>query len=134
MTRSHRSIDRLRVARVAGASLLGAALALSPVAAQASTIYPPVDSCTSSPASVPAGGTLSFVCASGTFAANEPVTITVTGENGRDVAFAFFGPLGRAHADAMANYSDADLAVCLRFLQDVNSSLVAFDAGLRATE
>ncbi|WP_157553730.1 cell wall protein [Microbacterium hominis] len=87
MTRSHRSTDRLRVARVAGASLLGAALALSPVAAQASTIYPPVDSCTSSPASVPAGGTLSFVCASGTFAANEPVTITVTGENGRDVAF-----------------------------------------------
>lgn len=56
------------------------------------------------------------------------------GEHGRDVAFAFFGPLGRAHAEAMANYSDADLAVCLRFLQDVNSSLVDFDAGLRAAE
>ena len=56
------------------------------------------------------------------------------GEHGRDVAFAFFGPLGAAHASAMASYSDADLQVCLRFLTDVNQSLVEFDAGLRTAE
>ncbi len=87
MTRSHRSIERRPVAGVAGASLLGALLARSPVAAQVSTIYPPVDSCTVSPASVSAGGTLSFSCQSGTFSANEPVTITVTGEAWKRHAF-----------------------------------------------
>lgn len=56
------------------------------------------------------------------------------GEHGRDVAFAFFGPLGQAHATAMADYSDADLAVCLRFLGDVNDGLATFADGLRATE
>ncbi len=56
------------------------------------------------------------------------------GEHGRDVAGAFFGPLGQAHAQAMANYSDADLRVCLRFLQDVNHSLLNFSEGLRTTE
>ncbi|HHU38298.1 MAG TPA: MarR family transcriptional regulator [Propionibacterium sp.] len=56
------------------------------------------------------------------------------GDHGRDVAFAFFGPLGQAHARAMANYSDADLRVCLRFLEDVNQGLHEFDEGLRAAE
>ena len=56
------------------------------------------------------------------------------GEHGREVAFAFFGPLGQAHADAMANYSDADLQVCLRFLEDVNAGLREFDEGLRTGE
>lgn len=56
------------------------------------------------------------------------------GEHGRDVAGAFFGPLGAAHASAMSSYSDADLQVCLRFLTDVNSSLDEFDEGLRIAE
>ena len=34
----------------------------------------------------------------------------------------------------MADYSDADLAVCLRFLGDVNDGLATFADGLRATE
>lgn len=52
------------------------------------------------------------------------------GDHGRDVAFAFFGPLGQSHARAMANYSDADLGVCLRFLEDVTAGLQEFDQGL----
>lgn len=86
MTRSHRSIAR-RLAQGAAASLVAALLALAPVAAHASTIYPPVDSCTTSPAGVAPGATLSFSCAARTFGANEPVTITVTGQNGADVSF-----------------------------------------------
>ncbi len=56
------------------------------------------------------------------------------GDHGRDVAGAFFGPLGQTHARAMADYSDADLRVCLRFLEDVNRSLVDFNEGLRTAE
>ncbi|MDO5534630.1 MAG: MarR family winged helix-turn-helix transcriptional regulator [Propionibacteriaceae bacterium] len=52
------------------------------------------------------------------------------GEHGRQVAGAFFGPLGQAHAEAMASYSETDLATCLRFLSDVNASLAHFHHGL----
>lgn len=52
------------------------------------------------------------------------------GDHGREVAGEFFGPLGQVHSRTMADYSDADLALCLRFLRDVNQSLAAFDAGL----
>ncbi|EXJ51152.1 cell wall protein [Microbacterium sp. MRS-1] len=87
MTRSRRrTVDRL--ARAAGAALVGVVLALAPNAAHASTIYPPVDSCTTSPASITAGGTLSFSCAERTFGADEPVTITVTGHDGANTSFA----------------------------------------------
>lgn len=55
-------------------------------------------------------------------------------EHGREVAAEFFGPLGRAHADVMNAYSDADLALCLRFLEDVNTSLGAFQRGIQQTE
>ena len=87
MTRSHRPIAR-PLARIAGASLVGLVLALAPLPAQASTIYPPVDACSTSPASAGPGATVAFSCAARTFGANEPVTITVTGQDGRDVAFA----------------------------------------------
>lgn len=84
MTRAH----RIRaVTTVAAVGLCAAAFALSPVAANASTIYPPVGSCSTSDASVGGGGTLDFSCQQRTFGADEAVTITVTGENGRDVAF-----------------------------------------------
>lgn len=86
MTRPRRSIVR-PLARTAAASLLGLVLALAPLTAQASSIYPPVGSCATSPAGTDAGGTLVFSCRAGTFGATEPVTITVTGQNGRDVAF-----------------------------------------------
>jgi hypothetical protein len=66
---------------------VGVVLALAPNAAHASTIYPPVDSCTTSPASITAGG-LSFSCAERTFGADEPVTITVTGQDGANTSFA----------------------------------------------
>lgn len=49
--------------------------------------------------------------------------------HGREVAAGFFGPLGRAHSDALASYSVAELRVCERFLADVVSTLAHHDAG-----
>lgn len=54
-----------------------------PVAAQAS-IYPPAGSCTVTPTTMTPGARLTFACADRTFSPNESVTITITGENGRD--------------------------------------------------
>ena len=53
-----------------------------PMSAHAGTIYPPSNSCTTSPATTVAGGTVEFSCAAETFSGDERVTITVTGENG----------------------------------------------------
>lgn len=39
--------------------------------------------------------------------------------DGREVAAGFFAPLGRAQAAALADYTDAELAVCSRFLTDL---------------
>lgn len=44
-------------------------------------------------------------------------------EHGRQVAAEFFGPVAQAHQAAMEAYSEEDLALCLRFLADVNESL-----------
>lgn len=65
------------VAALATFAVLGA-----PVAAQASTIYPPSGACTASPATTQPGSTIGFECAAGTFSGDESVTVTVTGENG----------------------------------------------------
>ncbi|MBN9177762.1 MAG: cell wall protein [Microbacterium sp.] len=81
----HRSLRSIVTALAIG---LVAAIGV-PAAAQASTIYPPVDACSTSSATIEAGATIEFSCAAGTFGANEPVTITVTGENGAGVTFAF---------------------------------------------
>jgi len=86
MPRSKRSLTGA-VSRTTVTALVGLAMALAPVAAQAATIYPPVDSCSTTSATATAGATLDFACTSGTFGANEAVTITVTGENGRGVTF-----------------------------------------------
>lgn len=43
--------------------------------------------------------------------------------HGREVSLAFFGPLGRAHADALASYTEAELRICERFLGDLVSTL-----------
>ena len=75
----------IRTALAVSAIVAVAALAL-PTAAQASTIYPPAGSCTTTPATVAPGGTVTFACAADTFSADETVTITVTGENGADAA------------------------------------------------
>ena len=64
---------------------LGAVIAV-PAAASASTIYPPSGSCTTTPATAQAGGTIVFACAAETFSSDESVTITVTGENGADAS------------------------------------------------
>ncbi|MCR2763274.1 cell wall protein [Microbacterium sp. zg.B48] len=65
------------------ASAFAALVALAlPSAASANAIYPPSGSCTVSPATASAGETLRFQCAAETFSPDEPVTITVTGENG----------------------------------------------------
>ena len=52
--------------------------------------------------------------------------------HGREVAGAFFGPLGHAHSAAMESYTPDELRTCLRFLRDVNGALGDFDASLRA--
>lgn len=57
--------------------------------AQASNIYPPVDACMTSTAAVTLGDTVDFSCEGGTFAADEPITITITGENATSASFAF---------------------------------------------
>lgn len=52
------------------------------------------------------------------------------GEKGLEVATAFFGPLRHIHEDALAGYSTDDLALCVRFLADVNASLTDFGRNL----
>lgn len=69
-------------------ALVGAGVAAAP-AAQASTIYPPSDACRVTPSTATAGSTLVFSCAAGTFGADEPVKVTITGENGSGATFGF---------------------------------------------
>lgn len=89
----------------AAAGVVIAAVLSGPAAAEASTIYPPSGACTVSPAAASAGATISLSCAAATFSANEPVTITVTGENGDAASIGFIKTAistasGRATSDA----------------------------------
>lgn len=81
-----------RTASFAAAAALAAAIVALPAAASASTtgatIYPPTNSCTTTPSTFVAGSTAEFACADGTFGPDEAVTITVRGENGAGVVFA----------------------------------------------
>ena len=56
------------------------------------------------------------------------------GEHGHRVARDFFTPLGHLHADALADFSDADLDACARVLGVVNAALERFDRELREAE
>lgn len=77
-----------RTARLAVVSVVALAAAFAaPAAASASTIYPPTNACTTTPSTFTAGSTVQFACDADTFGSDEPVTITVTGENGASVAF-----------------------------------------------
>ena len=69
-------------------ALVGLGVLAAP-AAHASTIYPPSDACRVSPGTASAGSTLVFSCAEGTFGADEPVKITITGEHGSGATFGF---------------------------------------------
>ena len=80
----HRSLRSIVTALAIGMAVVVGA----PAAAQASTIYPPVDACSTSSATAQAGQAIEFSCTSGTFGASEPITITVTGENGEGATFA----------------------------------------------
>lgn len=62
----------------------GASVLLGAAAAQAATIYPPSNACSVTPTTTAPGGTAHFSCAAGSFAADEAVTITVTGSDGAD--------------------------------------------------
>lgn len=77
-----------RTAFFAAATALAAVLVAAPAAADASTIYPPSNSCSTTPSTFVAGETVQFRCADGTFSADEQVTVTVTGENGAATTFA----------------------------------------------
>ncbi len=52
------------------------------------------------------------------------------GERGTSVAGAFFAPLRMLHDAALADYTADELALCLRFLGDVNRSLSSFGGTL----
>ena len=107
----HRIRATVVIATIAAAS----ALAL-PLPAQASSIYPPSGSCTVSPTTVAAGGTVGFQCAPATFSGNESVTITVTGENGGAaeigmVAFAITTASGSATSEADGSLDEVSITL-----------------------
>lgn len=51
---------------------------------------------------------------------------------GREVASAFFGPLGLAHSDALASFTPAELEAAHRVFATVIETLDAFEERLRA--
>lgn len=89
---------------VAAVSSMGA-----PAATHASTIYPPSGSCTATPATATPGGTTIFACDPATFSANEPVTITVTGENGSDAVIGMIRTVSTSSGNAVSA-ADGSLA------------------------
>ncbi|MGP3535835.1 cell wall protein [Microbacterium sp. RD1] len=92
-------MSKLLPRAVAVLALAAGALFAVPVAAAA---YPADDAASVSDAVVQPGGTVTLTVADGTFGANEPATITVTGENGARVTFGMV----RA-AVSTATYRDA---------------------------
>jgi len=78
-----------RIARIAAVATLVSGAVLAPAAAHASAIYPPSNACSANPSTITAGSTVDFSCDAATFAPDEAVTITVTGENGANTSFAF---------------------------------------------
>ena len=54
--------------------------------------------------------------------------------HGREVAGKFFGPLGQAHAGALASFSPAELEIALRVLAAVLDALARFDESLSADQ
>ncbi|AZC12448.1 cell wall protein [Microbacterium sp. ABRD28] len=80
MSRRSPRVALIALLAMAAVGAPGAAHAASP--ADASSIYPPSGSCTTSPATVEPGGGFAFQCAPATFSSAEQVTITVTGESG----------------------------------------------------
>jgi hypothetical protein len=78
-----RSIVRTRAALV-GIAVATAIGALAPAGAAVAVTYPPTGSCVVDPTAIDPGDTVRFSCVAETFGASEPVTITVTGENGAD--------------------------------------------------
>ncbi|MFK4807819.1 LPXTG cell wall anchor domain-containing protein [Microbacterium sp. ZW CA_36] len=88
---------------------LGAVIAV-PTAASASTIYPPSGSCTTTPATAQAGGTIVFACAAETFSSDETVTITVTGENGAGASIGMVRFAITTASDTTSSAEDGSLA------------------------
>ena len=56
------------------------------------------------------------------------------GEPGMALALEFFGPLGKRTDDAMAGFSDEDLALVRRFLAGMNDALAEHHAEVRAAQ
>ena len=78
---------RTRLRRLPAVLLTALLLSSAAAPAAASTIYPPTDACSASSANPGAGETFTVGCSAATFGADEPVTITVEGENGAAVTF-----------------------------------------------
>lgn len=91
-------------------ALVGAGVLAGAGAAQASSIYPPSDSCRVTPSAATAGTTVVFSCAARTFGANEDVKLTVTGENGRGTTFGMVRFAVSTGAYDTASGAEGDLA------------------------
>ncbi|WP_435526788.1 cell wall protein [Microbacterium aurantiacum] len=105
------------------ATTIAAVAALSvPAAAHASTIYPPSGSCTATPATATPGGTTIFACDPATFSANEPVTITVTGENGSDAVIGMIRTVSTASGNAVSAADGSLAGVRITFPTDARGT------------
>lgn len=71
----------MRKKLLAGAVLAVMAIFAAPVAANAEN-YVPTGGCSMSPSAIEAGASGTFTCSASTFAANEAVSYTISGENG----------------------------------------------------
>lgn len=102
-------MHRLRASLAASALAVVAVLA-APAAAQASAIYPPSGSCTASPTTVSPGSATNFACDAATFSADEDVTITVTGEDGREAVIGMVRLAPSTASGSAVAESDGSLA------------------------
>lgn len=123
-------MPRLR-AFLAASAIVVCGVFATPAAALGSTIYPPSQSCTAAPTTLPPGGTTSLACDAATFSASEDVTITVTGEDGRDavVGMVKFAP-STASGAAVAEPDGSLAAVEIRFPSSARGTynIAAFSA------
>lgn len=111
-----RSLPRSSARIAVAATLVAVSAWALPTAAHASTIYPPAGSCTTTPTTTQAGGTIAFACVAATFSGDEQVTITVTGENGDQAAigmvrFAISTASDTAQSEADGSLEDVSITL-----------------------
>ncbi|WP_442574744.1 cell wall protein [Microbacterium sp. F51-2R] len=84
------------------AAIVAASALAMPVAAQASTIYPPSNACSVVPTVITPGATVTFNCSNGTFTPGEFVSVRVTGNTSAKVGFIKFAVTSTGGTNASA--------------------------------